>query len=79
MVVRFATTCDIERTVARPVSGPSTTVLCGARSDEYTAFPHCRECLADVCPDHEAPGTRVDADLEQPATCVCVVCAEGQQ
>ena len=22
---------------------------CGARGEEYSAFPHCRECMDDVC------------------------------
>lgn len=60
MTVRFATTCDV---------GP-----CRVRSAEYSSWPACRECGADCCPDHEAAGTRQDADLDQPATCLCVDC-----
>ena len=33
-MVRFATTCD----------------FCGWRSEEYTAWPSCRECLLHCCP-----------------------------
>ena len=35
-MVRFATKCD----------------WCGKRSEEYTSWPHCRECGLDLCPDH---------------------------
>jgi hypothetical protein len=40
-MVRFATLCDV----------------CEARSEEYTAFPWCRECGDDVCPEHRVSGT----------------------
>lgn len=33
-IVRFATLCD----------------HCGRRSEEYSSWPSCRECLEDVCP-----------------------------
>ncbi len=35
MKVRFATICD----------------HCGKRSEEYSSFATCRECLDDVCPN----------------------------
>ncbi len=35
MKVRFATICD----------------RCGARSEEYSSFATCRECMDDVCPN----------------------------
>lgn len=34
-MVMFATICD----------------PCGKRSEEYSAFPSCRTCMEDVCPD----------------------------
>ena len=60
MMVMFATTCD----------------ACGVRSEEYTGWPTCRECQEDFCPAHQAPGTFVDADVDQPETCLCVACNE---
>lgn len=49
MIVRFATVCDQCHGTPPP-----------ARSDEYTAFPECRECGADVCPAHEVRSERND-------------------
>jgi hypothetical protein len=40
MMVRFATKCD----------------RCGARSEEYTAWPHCEFCGEDLCLACEAKG-----------------------
>lgn len=57
-MVRFATTCD----------------RCQARSDEYTAWPSCRECLDDICPDCAAPGTLVETDGEGPDRVTCRTC-----
>jgi hypothetical protein len=62
-VVRFATLCD----------------RCRKRSEEYTAFPSCRECLDDICPDCAAPGTTTDADLDSPATCLCKQCGAAKE
>ena len=38
-MVRFASICDI----------------CGKRGEEYFAFPYCRECGRDLCPEHRNP------------------------
>ena len=57
-VVRFATTCD----------------RCHERSEEYTAWPYCRDCLEDICPDCAEPGSLIEADLDQPATVQCRRC-----
>ncbi len=61
MMVRFSTICDAP--------------VCGKRSDEYTAWPFCRECLIDVCPEHQEPGTVTDPDVDAPPTCLCRQCA----
>lgn len=66
MMVRFATTCDFK---AHAGDEP-----CGERSAEYTSWPHCRECGVDCCPDHQYPGSVNDADLDSPATCLCLDC-----
>ena len=54
-LVRFATICD----------------HCKKRSREYEAYPHCRECGDDVCPEcsHEK-----ETDDETNTT-VCFRCA----
>ena len=49
-MVRFAMLCD----------------KCGSRSDEYTGWPHCRECGEDVCP---ACSTNPSEDERNLATC----------
>lgn len=59
MMVRFATTCD----------------HCAKRSEEYTAFPSCRECMDDICPECAEPGTFTDPDVDRPSTCICHKCA----
>jgi hypothetical protein len=46
--VRFATACDV----------------CGARSEEYTEWQTCRDCLIDVCPTCAAPGSERDEDRQ---------------
>ncbi len=58
MMVRFATTCD----------------HCQARSEEYTAWPSCRECMEDTCYTCAAQGTLIEADLDQPETVLCQSC-----
>lgn len=60
MIVRFAAKCD----------------TCGARSEEYTAWPTCRECNNDVCLDCAEPGTLIEADVGSPETVLCRQCAE---
>jgi len=42
-LVKFATICDVPD--------------CGSRSPEYQAWPCCSECLRDLCPDHQVPGS----------------------
>jgi hypothetical protein len=51
-IVRFATLCD----------------KCGRRSEEYTAWPSCRECLEDVCPNCYVTGSASE-DENNRATC----------
>ena len=51
---RFHTKCDIEN--------------CGNRSDEYTAFPTCQDCMRDICPEHAEPDTTTEPDLDAPPT-----------
>lgn len=43
-MVRFATLCD----------------RCGARSEEYSAFPTCCDCLLDICPACDRPSDRTE-------------------
>ena len=38
-IVRFANICDVPG--------------CGNRSEEYTAYPECKECGRDICPKHQ--------------------------
>jgi hypothetical protein len=58
-LVRFATLCD----------------QCGTRSREYTAWPTCAGCHADICSACLSPGSLVETDGEQPERCLCVPCA----
>lgn len=73
MMVRFATTCDKPR---GPEYRGELGGRCSKRSNEYEAWPSCRECGADLCPDHMAPGTYRDADLGRAASALCLECAE---
>jgi hypothetical protein len=61
MMVRFATLCD----------------ECEARSEEYTAWPTCRDCQRDICPACAAPGSVEDEEHERGVrqTCLCADCA----
>jgi hypothetical protein len=61
MMVRFATLCD----------------RCKARSDEYTSWPHCRECGEDRCPGCYVPGTLREDDGRN--TVLCEPCAEHNE
>lgn len=55
-IIRYATLCD----------------RCGeVKSDEYTAWPTCRECSDDVCPNCAAEA----ADDETNRT-ICKLCAQ---
>jgi hypothetical protein len=58
--VRFATLCDAED--------------CLRRSEEYSSWPTCRECGADVCPQHADPSSLHESDGKE--TVVCLTCAE---
>jgi NMD protein affecting ribosome stability and mRNA decay len=42
--VPFATLCD----------------RCGRRSEEYTSWPSCRDCLDDICPDCDVASERTE-------------------
>ncbi len=53
-MVRFASLCD----------------KCGVRSEEYSAFPMCRECDDHTCPNCEAPEMRDD----ERGTTECIAC-----
>lgn len=60
-IVRFATICD----------------HCGtARSEEYIAWPSCRECLQDTCPECATPGSHEEEEWESGVrvTCLCHTC-----
>jgi hypothetical protein len=61
--VRFATTCD------HTIGNGRT---CGRRSPEYVAYPSCRECGTEVCPDHQEPGS-VDDETNR---CTCIGCQD---
>lgn len=61
MLVKFATVCDY-------TPGP-----CGVRSPEYTAWPYCRVCGVQVCPDHQRPGSQRG---DEHPTCLCLDCEE---
>lgn len=53
-IVQFASICDI----------------CDARSEEYSKFPSCRDCGADVCELHVVPQS-LD---EERGKCLCTMC-----
>lgn len=58
--VRFASICDKDG--------------CGARSEEYSAWPNCRngDCQQHTCPAHMVPGSvRSDVDVYD---CLCLDC-----
>lgn len=61
-MVRFATTCDL--------------CIEEKRSPEYTAWPSCRECLQDVCPEHQVAGSLKESDGKE--TVLCVECATDE-
>lgn len=71
-MVKFATTCDCE---CEAIASPGT--YCLKRSPEYTSWPSCRECLADICPEHQAHGTLKENDGRE--TVVCVNCAADEE
>jgi hypothetical protein len=53
-MVRFATLCD----------------QCDSRSEEYFAYPTCRDCQDDICPACMVPGTH-DPEF---GVCMCKRC-----
>ena len=62
MMVKFATTCD----------------RCQRRSEEYTAWPTCKECSDHVCPRCDIEGERTEADVDTPETTMCPGCYSEQ-
>lgn len=72
-MVKFATLCDVSQPCP---DGWRDGMTCGKRSEEYESWPRCRVCGAHCCPDHSKPGTKIDADLDQPETVVCLGCEE---
>jgi hypothetical protein len=54
-MVRFATTCD----------------HCGKRSEEYTAWPSCRDCLTDTCAECDVPSERTEDEYNRTQCQVC--------
>lgn len=53
-MVRFATLCD----------------KCGKRSEEYSAWPSCRECLEHVCPNCSVNASEDEAHEADCLECV---------
>lgn len=64
MIVRFASLCDYDG--------------CKKRSEEYTSWPSCQMCMLDCCPEHQHPGSKTDADLDTPETCLCLTCGKAE-
>lgn len=54
-MVRFAMLCD----------------KCGKRSDEYSVWDTCFECMEDVCDDCLVPGSRTE---DERGECLCKRC-----
>jgi hypothetical protein len=52
----------------------ATLCCCGARSEEYTAWPTCRGCQEFICPSCAAPGSLVTGDGDGPDTVLCRGC-----
>jgi hypothetical protein len=55
----------------------ATLCRCGSRSAEYTSWPSCTVCHEYICPQCETPGSRTDADVDQPETNLCKWCREA--
>ena len=74
MIVKFAALCDYPD--------------CGARSEEYRAWPSCRLCGGDFCPAHAAPGEEVEEEHDHfngeydeavlTLSTLCLSCARGE-
>ena len=60
---RFHTACD----------------RCRQPSEEYSAWPSCRDCGDDICPDCRAPRSLVTGDGDGRDTCRCQSCAEQDE
>jgi hypothetical protein len=58
-MVRFATLCD----------------CCGARSEEYSAWPECAECMEDLCPNCYVPGSLSEGEGERRDRVMCHTCS----
>lgn len=56
-LVKFASICD----------WPG----CGSRSEEYVAYPSCKECQRDLCPRHQVK----DSLDEERNNALCLACA----
>lgn len=74
MDIRFASLCDaVEQRFAPDPYGGTKAGICGERSSEYTRWPSCRVCNADVCLRHQSHGSFRDDDGR--LSVVCVACA----
>jgi hypothetical protein len=47
---------------------------CDRISAVYEQWPTCCYCVEPICPACVAPGTTTEADLDEPAACLCVDC-----
>lgn len=64
MTGRFATVCDA------PIGAGLT---CTNKSEEYGAWPTCRECSEDVCSAHTVAGSLIENDGVESVICLeCV-------
>ena len=54
-LMRFATICDYPG--------------CAERSDEYTSFPHCLECMKDFCKKHIDIIRQADLNISEAGIC----------
>lgn len=57
MMVRFATLCD----------------RCKARSEEYTEWPSCKECMEHICPKCDVPNERTEDERNETLCKQCSV------
>lgn len=72
-MVRFASLCDD----------------CDKRSEEYTEWNTCRECLRHICPDCAVPGSEKEhsrdrshgdyTEAEEWETVLCKACREAEE
>ena len=56
--------------------GHNRCAICGTLSPLYALWPSCRECQSEICRSCAAPGTFVDADLDQHPTALCPGCSD---